>query len=362
MSEAKQQDAGAAPAGTTTTTTAPTRTLGSGSAALTVSELGFGCMGITAFYGNPIPDEDAMALLVHAYESGCTHWDTAEVYQGKLADGSTVFNETVVGKAVAAIGKRDEIVLATKYMPKLHDGGNTMTPEMAVEACRASCERLGVECVDLYYVHRFADKVPVEDQAKAMLAVQAAGLAKHVGVSEFSPRNLRAFHAICPVTCVQQEWSLMNRDLEEDLVPTCRELGIGVVAYSPLCRKLLTGELEKPADLGDGDLRASRYGRFSEDVLEENAKLAKRVAALAAERGLTAAQLSLAWVQSQGLDVTAIPGTTKIKHLDDNAAVRGIPMLTEEEQALVAAAVPAEDVKGTRFAGGDKIGTYKANM
>lgn len=197
-----------------------------------------------------------------------------------------------------------------------------------------------------------------------MAAVRAAGLAKFIGVSEFSPRNLRRFHAICPVTCVQQEWSLMNRDLEADLVPVCRELGIGIVAYSPLCRKLLSGEIRTTADLGEGDLRASRYGRLEPGNLSANAALVDDVSRMASERRLTAAQLSLAWVASQGLDVCPIPGTTKLAHLDDNIrAMKDVPLLTAAECAAVAACVPAEEVRGNRYAGGDPTaGTYKANM
>ena len=211
------------------------RTLGSGAAALAVSAQGFGCMGITANYGKPMVDDEAVVLLQHAYSLGVTHWDTAEVYTCKATDGSTIYNETVVGKAIAAIGKRDELQIATKYMPTTHSDIE-MTEEMVLAACRASCARLGIDRVDLYYVHRFHPTVPVGQQARAMKAVLDAGLARCVGLSEFSPRNVRSFHAICPVTCVQQEWSLMSRDLEEDLVPTCRELGIGIVACAPTRR------------------------------------------------------------------------------------------------------------------------------
>lgn len=339
------------------------RTLGSGSAALEVSAQGFGCMGMTAFYGKPMCDGDAVALLQHAFASGITHWDTAEVYQGKDDAAATVYNETVVGLGIAAVAQRDQLQIATKYMPKLHEPKDAMTAAMVVAACRESCARLGVDAVDLYYVHRLHPTVPVEEQAAAMAAVQAAGLAKHIGVSEFSPANLKRFHAVCAVTCVQQEWSLMTRDLEEDLVPLCRELGIGIVAYSPLCRKLLTGEIASAEDLGEGDLRTSRYGRLEPGNLAANAALAARVGAMATARGLTAAQLSLAWVASQGDDVCPIPGTTSIAHLDDNVASSKAPRLAEDERAAVAACVPAAEVRGNRYAGGDATtGTYKANM
>ena len=278
--------------------------------------------------------------------------------------GETLFNERVVGKGIASVGQRESLQIATKYMPTLHEPSDAMTAEMCVAACRASCDRLGVDYVDLYYVHRPHASVPVERQAEAMAAVKAAGLCRHVGVSEFGPENLRRFHAVCPVTCVQQEWSLMNRDLEEDLVPVCRELGIGIVAYSPLCRKLLSAELHSVDDLSEGDLRASRYGRLEPANLAANAALADRVAALAVERGLTAAQLSLAWVASQGSDVVPIPGTTKLAHLDDNVrAMKEVEPLSEAERAAVAACVPASSVQGNRYAGGNaKRGTYKANM
>jgi aryl-alcohol dehydrogenase-like predicted oxidoreductase len=157
-----------------------------------------------------------------------------------------------------------------------------------------------VDYVDLYYLHRIHQKIPVEDQARAMLACKEAGLAKFIGVSEFSPENLRIFHEICPVTCVQQEWSLINRDLEEDLVPTCRSLGIGIVAYSPLCRSLLSGEISSIADLSGEDLRPSRYPRFAAENLSKNAQLVKDVSKMASDRSVTAAQLSLGWVSNQG--------------------------------------------------------------
>ena len=337
------------------------RILGSGANALEVSAQGFGCMGMTAVYGKPMDDDSAVALLRHAYENGVTHWDTAEVYAAEAEDGSKIYNETVVGKAVAALAARDKIQLATKYMPSIHSADD-MTEAMVLDACRASCARLGVECVDLYYVHRLHPTVPVEQQARAMKAVRDAGLTRFVGVSEFSPRVLRAFHAICPVTCVQQEWSLMNRDLEAELVPTCRELGIGIVAYSPLCRKILSAEVHSVADLNEGDLRPTRYGRLQPENLVENAKLAQRVAQLGTERGLTAAQLSLAWVASQGDDVCPIPGTTKIAHLDDNIRARAVK-LSAEECALVAAAVPQEEVRGNRYVGDDpKKGTFLENL
>lgn len=174
-------------------------------------------------------EADAVALIKAVYEAGITFWDTAEAYMCQRPDGSTLYNESVLGTAIRTLGlPRDRLQLATKYMPSFH--GDTMTPETCIAAAKASCERLGVESVDLYYVHRFHSKVDVKEQAMAMLAVKEAGLARRIGVSEFSPRSLREFHRICPVTCIQNEWSLMNRDLEEELVPTCRELGIGIVA------------------------------------------------------------------------------------------------------------------------------------
>jgi aryl-alcohol dehydrogenase-like predicted oxidoreductase len=317
-------------------------------------------MGITSFYGKPMDDNDAVALMKHAFDAGVTHFDTAEVYRCKAEDGETViFNEVVVGKALAVMG-RENVQVATKYYPALHSE-EEMSPESVVAACKASCDRLGVACIDLYYLHRIHPTATVEDQAAAMAACVAAGLAKHVGVSEFSPENLRRFHAVCPVTCVQQEWSLVNRDLEEELVPCCRELGIGIVAYSPLCRSLLCGEVKSQADLREGDLRASRYPRFAAENLTQNAQVASSVAGLAQARGVTPAQLSLAWVSSQGKDVVPIPGTTKVAHLDDNLAARAV-LLSEEECALVAAAVPLDQMAGDRYVGGADANTFRAQM
>ena len=265
-----------------------TKTLGSGDAAMQSSAQGFGCMGITAFYGKPMPDDDAVALIKHAFAGGITHFDTAELYTATLEDGSTKYNETVVGRAMNEIGL-ENVQVATKYFPQKH--GDTMTPELVKAALTASLERLGMAFVDLYYVHRMHPSVSVEEQAAAMKSVLDAGLCKHVGLSEFAPHNIRAFHAICPVTTVQQEWSLVNRDLEAELVPCCRELGIGIVAYSPLCRSLLSGEVASAADLtgGDDDMRPSRYPRFAPANLAANAEKVTKVAALAAERGVVSA-------------------------------------------------------------------------
>lgn len=321
------------------------RTLGRDETALTSSALGFGCMGITAFYGEPLPDEDAVKLLLHAYEHGVTHFDTAEAYRATAADGSTIFNETVVGKALQSMD-RGNVLIATKYAPGLH--GNQATSDLVLEACRASCERLQVSHVDLYYAHRFAADTTVEEQARAFKAVMDAGLAKRIGVSEFSPKNLRAFHAICPVSCVQQEWSLFNRDLEEELLPTCRELGVGVVAYSPLSRSLLSCELQSAENLKQGDLRTSRYPRLSVDNIPKNAALAENLKPLAEKHGVSPAQLALAWVMGQGVDVVPIPGTTQIGHLSDNMAARALT-LSREDLEEIASAVPTEHVSGERY-------------
>merc|ERR1719336_1195992 len=253
---------------------------------------------------------------------------------------------------------REELQIATKYLPRMH--GDRMTPHMVVGACRASCHRMCLDYVDLYYLHRFHDKVSIEDQARAMLAAKKSGWAKNIGVSELSPKNLRIFHSICPVTCVQQEWSLMTRDLEDDLVPVCRELGIGIVAYSPLCRKLLSAEIKKPSDFGSSDKRSERYGRLTNENLKANAELAQRVSDLTKARDCTAAQLSLAWVHNQGRDVVAIPGTTKIPHLDDNIASLRI-RLSDKELKDIADLVPASEVKGHRYVQGDTF-TYKGNL
>jgi len=237
-------------------------------------------------------------------------------------------------------------------MPRLH--GNTATPESVLAACRASCERLQVDCVDLYYAHRFCDGVSAEDQAAAFRAVLEAGLARHIGVSEFSSENIRRFHAVCPITAVQQEWSLFNRDLEEALLPTCRELGIGIVAYSPLSRSLLSGDLTSAGDLKAGDLRTSRYPRLSAENIPKNAAVAQRLRPIAEKKGVSPAQLALAWVTSQGDDVVPIPGTTKIGHLDDNVASLQLS-LSRQELEDIASLVPQDDVSGERY---HKVGDW----
>lgn len=330
------------------------RTLGSGEAALEVSAQGFGAMGMTCCYGKPMDDESAVRLLTHAFESGITFWDTAEVYTCDGEDGNTIFNEAVIGKAIAAIGKREQLQIATKYMPASHAPPDEMSPAMVLEACHASCQRLGIESVDLYYIHRPHPTVPIEAQARAMRAVLAAGLTRCIGVSEFSPNNLAAFHAVCPLTCVQHEWSLMCRAVEAELVPRCRELGIGLVCYSPLGRKLLTAEVRTSKDVErEGDCRRELFGRFGPGSLESNAVLAQGVASLARERGMTGAQLSLAWLSSQGDDVVPIPGTTSLAHLEENIQAAAAGNLSRAEINLVESLVPLSAVRGDHRPGDD---------
>lgn len=344
-----------------------TKVLGSGEHALEVSSIGLGCMGITSFYGKPMPEEDALRLIQRAVDNGVTLLDSAESYTAELEDGSILANETVIGKAVKLVG-RDRVQIATKFMPhdEHHPKGSgafkdlvpgPLTPEHLLAACRASLRRLDVEYVDLYYAHRYDYTVPLEVQAQAYKAVLDAGLAKHIGVCEMGPETIRAWHAICPLTCIQQEWSLMNRDLEESIVPTCRELGIGIVAYSPLSRALLTGALRSVEDLKDGDKRDKRYPRTSAENIPKNAALAERLDPIADRHGVTRAQLALAWVSNQGPDVVPIPGTTRIANLDANIGSMSLS-LSREEVDEIAVAIPEDEIAGVRYHAGDSV-TWK---
>mmetsp|Transcript_372 Transcript_372/g.831 ORF Transcript_372/g.831 Transcript_372/m.831 type:complete len:353 (-) Transcript_372:571-1629(-) len=293
-----------------------------GSQGLKVTMQGFGCMGLTAFYGKPVALEVGLEVLDKAYELGVRFFDTAEIYQSKVGE-KVLYNETLVGKWLAKGGKED-VVVATKYWP-LGSEKSKCTEESVREAVKASAERLGVDCIDLYYLHRVPpDEGALESFMKTMKALVAEGKVKYVGLSEATPEEIRFAHAIQPVTAVQQEWSMLIRNLEEELVPACREMGIGIVAYSPLCRGFTSALVKKPEDwskIGNeaaGGSFQSICPHLSADNVEVNAALLAPLEAAAAQAGVTAAQMSLAWVHSRGDDVFPIPGTTKIANLESN--------------------------------------------
>ncbi|MEV7555360.1 aldo/keto reductase [Amycolatopsis sp. NPDC089917] len=322
-----------------TGSTLPTRGLGT----LRVGAQGLGCMGMSEFYGQG-DDTESIATIHRAIDLGVTLVDTADMYGfGR--------NEDLVGRALA--GKRDKVVLATKFgivrdeadPSKRGIRGDEFYVRQQVEA---SLRRLNVDHIDLYYQHRVDPDVPIEETAGALSSLVEQGKIRHIGLSEAGPETIRRAHAVHPVTAVQTEWSLWSRDIENEVVPTCRELGIGLVPYSPLGRGFLTGRFKSKEDFADGDFRQTTQPRFAEGNLERNLAIVEALRALAEQKGVTAGQLALAWVQAQGDDVVPIPGTKRRKYLEENVAAVGLK-LTAEDMAAIEAAVPADAVAGERY-------------
>jgi len=314
-----------------------------GSRGLEVSAVGLGCMGMSEFYGATDEDE-AVATIHRALELGVTLIDTADIY-------GPFTNERLVGRAIA--GRRDAVVLATKFGNVRREDGSWVgidgRPEYVHSACDASLKRLGVEHIDLYYQHRVDKKVPIEETVGAMAELVQAGKVRHIGLSEASPETIRRAHAVHPITALQTEYSLWSRDPEERLLPTVRELGIGFVAYAPIGRGFLSGRFRSPDDVGDeGDFR-SRHPRFQGDNFRRNRELLERLEALAAEKGVTPAQLALAWVLHQGDDIVPIPGTKHRTYLQENVAAVEIE-LSEEDLARIDEAAPRGVTAGDRYA------------
>jgi aryl-alcohol dehydrogenase-like predicted oxidoreductase len=320
--------------------TIPTRTLGTTSP-LTVSALGLGCMGMSEFYGTP-DEASGIATIHRALELGVTFLDTADMY-------GPFINEQLVGKAIA--GRRDDVQLATKFgVERGADGarlGINGTPDYVRRACDASLTRLGVDHIDLYYQHRVDPNVPIEETVGAMKELVEAGKVRHLGLSEAAPETIRRAHAVHPITALQTEYSLFTRDLEDEILPTLRELGIGLVPYSPLGRGILTGVYR--GESAEGDARATAYfPRFQGDNLATNLGLVDQVRALADQHGCTPGQLALAWVLAQGDDVAPIPGTKRVRYLEENVGAVDV-RLSDADLAALAAAVPREAVAGDRY-------------
>lgn len=318
-------------------------TRGLGSRGLEVSAVGLGCMGMSEFYGATDEDE-AVATIHRALELGVTLIDTADIY-------GPFTNERLVGRAIA--GRRDEVVLATKFGNVRREDGSWVgidgRPDYVHSACDASLKRLGVEHIDLYYQHRVDKKVPIEETVGAMAELVQAGKVRHIGLSEASPETIRRAHAVHPITALQTEYSLWSRDPEERLLPSVRELGIGFVAYAPIGRGFLSGRFRSPDDVSDeGDFR-SRHPRFQGDNFRRNRELVVRLEALAAEKGVTPAQLALAWVLHQGNDIVPIPGTKHRTYLQENVAAVEIE-LSEEDMARIDEAAPRGVTAGDRYA------------
>ncbi len=318
-----------------------TRTLGTGNHELRVSMLGLGCMGMSEFYGAK-DEAGSIETLHHALDIGIGFWDTADMY-------GPFTNERLVGRALA--GRRDDVVLATKFGNVRGEDGSFRgvdgRPEYVRKACDASLERLGVDHIDLYYQHRVDLDVPIEETVGAMAELVAAGKVRQLGLSEASAATLRRAAKVHPITALETEYSLWTRDVEDEILATCRELGVGFVAYSPLGRGFLTGRFESPDDLPADDWRRHNP-RFQGENFRKNLELARRVEAIAREKGCTPAQLALAWVLHQGDDVVPIPGTTRRKHLEENAAAAEIE-LTKSDLERIGEALPRDLVAGTRY-------------
>ena len=325
-----------------TSTTISTRTLGSGDAALPVSALGLGCMGMSEFYGTA-DEASSREVIARALDRGVTLLDTADMY-------GPFTNERLVGRAIA--GRRDEVVLATKFGNERGEDGSRLgvngRPEYVRSAIDASLGRLGVDHVDLYYQHRVDPDVPVEETWGAMSELVTAGKVRHLGISEAAPETLRRAHATHPVTALQTEWSLWERSPEAELLPLCRELGIGFVPYSPLGRGFLSGRFSSREDLPEDDFRR-HDPRFSEENFDANLRLVEEVRSMAEEKGCTAAQLAIAWLLSHGDDVVPIPGTTSRERLEENVASLDVA-LTGEERERLEGIVPAGAAQGDRYA------------
>lgn len=318
-----------------------TRTLGQ---SLTVSALGLGCMPMAgvgrAMYGKANPDE-GVAAIRRALDLGCTFLDTAEVY-------GPYHNEELVGRAIA--GRRDEAVVATKFGFRIEDGkmsGVDGSPANVRRACEGSLRRLGIETIDLFYQHRVDPAVPIEETVGAMAELAREGKVRHLGLSEAAADTIRRAHAVHPIAAVQSEYSLWERDVEEDILPVLAELGIGFVPYSPLGRGFLTGSIRSRADLPEGDYRLNDP-RYSEENFAKNLEIVDAAQAVADRHGVSAAQVALAWLLAQGEQIVPIPGAKRRETMADSMAAADLT-LTADDLAALAAAAPRGGTAGPRY-------------
>lgn len=314
-----------------------------GSQGLTVSALGLGCMGMSEFYGTA-DETEAIATIHRALDLGITLLDTADMY-------GVGHNEELVGKAVR--DRREQVILATKFGNVRGSDGSFLgvngQPDYVRSACDASLQRLGVEVIDLYYQHRVDPNTPIEDTVGAMAELVQQGKVRYLGLSEAAPDTIRRAQAVHPISALQTEYSLWSREPEAEILPTCRQLGIGFVPYSPLGRGFLTGKIKSPDDLSAGDFRSQRYPRFQGENIQKNLELVQRVEAVAADKGVTPGQLALAWVLAQGEDIVPIPGTKRRTYLEENVAAAEMA-LTPEELEDLAELLPPGAAAGDRYA------------
>ncbi|WVZ83428.1 hypothetical protein U9M48_030576 [Paspalum notatum var. saurae] len=346
-----------------------------GSQGLEVSAQGLGCMSMSYGYGPPKPEPDMIALIHHAVAAGVTFLDTSDIYGPHT-------NEILLGKALKC-GVREKVELATKFGVSFSDGkpGIHGDPAYVRAACEGSLKRLGVECIDLYYQHRIDNKIPIEVTMGELKKLVEEGKIKYIGLSEASPSTIRRAHAVHPITAIQLEWSIWSRDAEEVVIPTCRELGIGIVAYSPIGRGFFSSGAKMVESLSEQDFRKYFHDldtfldtahafavyimvpcmylhlpRFQPENLDKNDQMFKRIDAMATKKGCTPSQLALAWLHHQGNDVCPIPGTTKIENFNQNVGALSVK-LTQEEMAELESYTAAGEVQGGRYA--QKAGTWE---